>query len=132
MKPSLTCGLICSEDALPRSYDTLCDVLELLLLLSCECGVLVRHVCGSKQPAIEEWQRHFCQLSFHPSYMYFYHDNSRRVWHGNVHDNVNVFGLGGIVLLRCCRVSTETCYGQYIHNMLLCACMKYCYCTCNI
>ncbi len=48
---------------------------------------------------------------------------SRRDWHGNVHDNVNVFGLGRIDLLRCCcccgRARTETCYCQYIHNMLL-------------
>ncbi len=46
-------------------------------------------------------------------------------WHGNVHDNVNVFGLGGIDLLRCSccgRASSETCYCQYIHNMLLWAC----------
>ncbi len=50
----------------------------------------------------------------------FCHDNSQRDWHGNVHDNVNVFGLGGIDLLRCCgRANTETCYCQYIHNMLL-------------
>ncbi len=37
---------------------------------------------------------------------YFYHDNSRRDWHGNV----NVFDLGGIDLLHCCccsRASTE-------------------------
>ncbi len=54
---------------------------------------------------------------------YFCHDNSRSDVHGNIHDNVNVFGLGGIDLLRCCcccgRTSTETCYCQYIHNMLL-------------
>ncbi len=64
---------------------------------------------------------------------YFYHDNSRRVWHGNVHDSVKVFDLGGIDLLRCCcgRASTETCYCQYIHNMLLWACKKCC-CTYNI
>ncbi len=39
-------------------------------------------------------------------------DNSRNDWHGNVHDNVNVFGLGRIDLLHCCcgRASTETCY----------------------
>ncbi len=62
--------------------------------------------------------------------IYFCDDNSRRDWHGNVHDNVNVFGLGGIYLLRCCggRASTETCYWQYIHNMLLWACKKYCCC----
>ncbi len=48
------------------------------------------------------------------------HDNSRRDWHGNVYDNVNVFGLGRIDLLRCCgRASSKTCYSQYIHNMLL-------------
>ncbi len=63
----------------------------------------------------------------------FCHDNSRRDWHVNVHDNVNVFGLGGIDLLRCCccccgRARTETCYCQYIHNMLLWACKKYCCC----
>ncbi len=30
-----------------------------------------------------------------------------------VHDNVNVFGFGGIDMLRCCgRGSTETCYCQ--------------------
>ncbi len=55
------------------------------------------------------------------------------VMHGNVHDNVNVFGLS--YLLRCCcgRASTETCYYcQYIHNMLLWACKKYCCCTNNI
>ncbi len=34
--------------------------------------------------------------------VYFCHDNSQRDWHGNVHDSVNVFGLGGIDLLRCC------------------------------
>ncbi len=41
----------------------------------------------------------------------FCHDNSRRDCHGNVHDNVNVFGLGRIDLLHCCcgRASTETC-----------------------
>ncbi len=57
----------------------------------------------------------------------FCHDNSRRDWHGNIHDNVNVFGLGGIDLLRCCcgRASTETCYCQYIHTMLLWACKEY-------
>ncbi len=39
--------------------------------------------------------------------MYFCHDNSRRDWHGNVHNNVNVFGLGRTDLLRCCcRPST--------------------------
>ncbi len=27
-------------------------------------------------------------------------DNSQRDWHGTVYDNVNVFGLGGIDLLR--------------------------------
>ncbi len=39
-------------------------------------------------------------------------DNSRNDWHDNVHDNVNVFGLGRIDLLHCCcgRASTETCY----------------------
>ncbi len=63
----------------------------------------------------------------------FCHDNSRRVYHGNVHDNVNVFGLGGIDLLHCCsRASIETCYCQYIHNTLLWACKKYCCCTYNI
>ncbi len=59
----------------------------------------------------------------------FCHDNSLRDWHGNVHSNVNVFGLGGIDLLRCCccgRACTEICYCQYIHNMLLWACKKYC------
>ncbi len=72
-----------------------------------------------------------CHLEFHARTLYFCHDNSRRDWHGNVHDNVNVFGLGGIDLLRCCccgRASTETCYCQYIHNMLLWACKKYCCC----
>ncbi len=66
--------------------------------------------------------------------VYFCHDNSRRDWHGNVHDNVNVFGLGRIDLLRCCcdRASTETCYCQYIYNMLLWACKKYCCCKYNI
>ncbi len=68
--------------------------------------------------------------------VYFCHDNSRRDWHGNVHDNVNVFGLGGIDLLRCCcccdRASTETCYCQYIHKLLLWACKKYCCCKYNI
>ncbi len=53
-----------------------------------------------------------------------------------MHDNVNVFGLGGIDLLHCCfccgRASTETCYCQYIHNMLLWACKKYCCCKYNI
>ncbi len=44
-----------------------------------------------------------------------------------VHDNDNVLGLGGIDLIRCCvRASTETCYCQYIHNMLLWAFKKYC------
>ncbi len=55
---------------------------------------------------------------------YFCHDNSRRGWHGHVHDNVNVLGLGGIDLL-----CTETCYCQYIHNMLLWAFKKHCCCT---
>ncbi len=65
----------------------------------------------------------------------FCHDNSLRDWHGNVHDNVNIFGLGGIDLLHyccCCRASTETCYCQYIHNMLLWACKIYCCCKYNI
>ncbi len=31
------------------------------------------------------------RLSF--NYTYFYPDNYQRVWHGNVHDNVNMFGL---------------------------------------
>ncbi len=37
----------------------------------------------------------------YPWYIYIYicHDNSRRDWHGNVHDNVNVFGLARIDLL---------------------------------
>ncbi len=38
----------------------------------------------------------------------------RGIWHGNVYDNVNVFDLGRIDLLRCCcccdRANTETCY----------------------
>ncbi len=59
-----------------------------------------------------------------------------RDWHDNVHDNVNMFGLGGIDLLCfcfcCSRASTETGYCQYIHNMLLWACKKYCCCTYNI
>ncbi len=80
-----------------------------------------------------DWARPtgLCHLEFHARTLYFCHDNSRRDWHGNVHDNVNVFGLGGIDLLRCCccgRASTETCYCQYIHNMLLWACKKYCCC----
>ncbi len=69
------------------------------------------------------------------TYLYFCHDNSRGDWHDNVYDNVNVFGLGGIGLLHCCccgRTSTETCYCQYIHNMLLWACKKHCCCTYNI
>ncbi len=43
----------------------------------------------------------------------------------------NVFGLGVIDLLCCCccRASTETCYCQYIQDMLLWACMKFCCCT---
>ncbi len=71
-----------------------------------------------------------------PHKLQFCHDNSQRDWHGNVHDNVNVFGFGGIDLLRCCcccgRASTETCYCQYVHNMLLWACKKYCCCIYNI
>ncbi len=45
----------------------------------------------------------------------------------------NVFGLGVIDLLCCCccRASTETCYCQYIQDMLLWACMKFCCCTYN-
>ncbi len=40
-------------------------------------------------------------------YIYIYkihlcHNNSRRDWHGNVHDIVNMFDLGGINLLCCC------------------------------
>ncbi len=52
-----------------------------------------------------------------------------------VHDNVNVFGLGGIDLLCCCccgTASSETCYCQYIHTMLLWACKIYCCCTYNM
>ncbi len=46
------------------------------------------------------------------------HDNSRRDLHGNVHDNVDVFGFGGIDLLHYCgRASNETHYCQYIHNV---------------
>ncbi len=66
----------------------------------------------------------------------FYHNfcnrKSLRVYHGN--DMIdNVFSLGGIVLLWCCgRASTTTCYCQYIHNMLLWTCKKYCCCTYNI
>ncbi len=68
-----------------------------------------------------------------PHKLQFCHDNSQRDWHGNVHDNVNVFGLGGIDLLRFCgRASTETCYCQYVHNMLLWACKIYCCCIYNI
>ncbi len=53
------------------------------------------------------------------SFQYVY--NSWRVWHGNVHGNVNVFGIGWIDLLHCCcgRASTDTCCCQYIHNILL-------------
>ncbi len=81
------------------------------------------HWCAEKV-----WQFLKAKAAFIWSKMQFCHDNSRRDWHGNVHDNVNVFGLGGIDLLRCCcdRASTETCYCQYIHNMLLWACKKYC------
>ncbi len=39
-------------------------------------------------------------------YIYFCHDNSRRDWHGNEHDNVNVFGLGGIDLLHYAAAAT--------------------------
>ncbi len=66
-------------------------------------------------------------------YIYVHHNNSRRDWDGNVHDNVNVFGLGRIDLLHCCgRSSIEACYCQYIHNMLLWACTKHWCCTYNI
>jgi len=30
------------------------------------------------------------------------HDGSQSVWHDNGYDNVEMFGLGGIGLLRCC------------------------------
>ncbi len=51
------------------------------------------------------------------NYTHFCHDHSRRDWHGNVHGNVNVFGLGGIDLLHYCgRASSKTCYCQYIHS----------------
>ncbi len=71
------------------------------------------------------------------THTYFCHDNSRRDWDGNVHDNVKVFGLGRIdlllLLLHCCgRSSTEACYCQYIHKMLLWACTKHWCCTYNI
>ncbi len=51
-------------------------------------------------------------------YIYFCYDNSWRDWHGNVHDNVNVLGLGGIDLLCCCcgRASTETCCFEHVRN----------------
>ncbi len=40
----------------------------------------------------------------------FYHDNSR-----NGFDHVNVFGVGGIDLLRCCcKARTEPRFWQYI------------------
>ncbi len=70
-------------------------------------------------------------------YIYIYIYLSWQLLEGlacNVHDNVNVFGLGGIDLLRCCcgRACTGTRYCQYIHNMLLWACKKYCCCTYNI
>ncbi len=48
----------------------------------------------------------------------FYHGNSQRDWHGNVHDNVNVFGLGGIDLLRCCgRASTDLLLPIYLQHV---------------
>ncbi len=65
-------------------------------------------------------------------YHNFCHRKSLRVYHGNDMMD-NVFSLGGIVLLCCCgRASTTTCYCQYIHNMLLWTCKKYCCCTYNI
>ncbi len=61
-------------------------------------------------------------LEFHARTLYFCHDNSRRDWRGNVHDNVNVFGVGGIDLICCCgRANTKTCYHQYIQT----CCCKY-------
>ncbi len=63
-------------------------------------------------------------------YIYIYththicHDNSRRDWHGNVHDNVNIFGLGGIDLhtaaaaftrLATANIST-TCCCEHVRN----------------
>ncbi len=38
-------------------------------------------------------------------YIYFCYDNSQRDWHCNVHENVNVFGLGGIDLVLLLRQS---------------------------
>ncbi len=51
---------------------------------------------------------------------YFCHDNSRRGWHGHVHDNVNVLGLGGIDLLRVPRLATAntstTCCCEHLRD----------------
>ncbi len=58
----------------------------------------------------------------------FCHDNSRRDWHGNVRDNVNVFGLGGIDATLLQSKSRDLLLPNYIHNMLLWACKKYCCC----
>ncbi len=51
-------------------------------------------------------------------YIYFCYDNSQRDWHCNVHENVNVFGLGGIDQLRCCcaRVSTYLLLPIHSHH----------------
>jgi len=95
---------------------------------------MISHLIHQKTKSFELYHPHefystIILLYFNNS-LYFYYDNSRRHRHGNVHDNVKVFGLGRIDLLHRCycgRASTETCYCQYIHNMLLWACKKYCW-----
>ncbi len=56
------------------------------------------------------WCQDLLQTRSNICYIKFFHDDSRSDLHGNVHDNVNVFGLGRIDLLRCCcsRASNET------------------------
>ncbi len=67
----------------------------------------------------------FRQDQIHQHCHVHYHTNPSE----SCHDR-NIYGR--IDLLHCCcgRASTETCYSQYIHNMLLWACKKYYIYTC--
>jgi len=50
---------------------------------------------------------------------YFCHGNSQSVYHGNGYDNVHLFSLGGIDLVRCycCYLLLYmTFYCQYTHT----------------
>lgn len=61
-----TSGLVCSQDALARSYNSVSDVSQLLLLLRGQCWVWVGHGAGGSAFLVRETDRDKCSVG--PSY----------------------------------------------------------------